>query len=42
MLNRVIASLTLLLGLAMMMVGVYAQQWTALQDLLRSFLPFLG
>jgi len=40
--NRVIASLTLLVGLAAMMVGVYGQQWDILQQLVRQFLPFFG
>ncbi|HLE65004.1 MAG TPA: hypothetical protein VI816_02625 [Candidatus Bathyarchaeia archaeon] len=41
-LNRVIASLTLLLGLAALMVGTYAEQWNLIQDLVRTFLPFFG
>ncbi|HYU55352.1 MAG TPA: hypothetical protein VEL71_03940 [Candidatus Dormibacteraeota bacterium] len=40
--NRVLASLTLLVGLAAMMVGVYGQQWVVLQQLVRPFLPFFG
>ncbi len=41
-LNRVIASLTLLLGLAALMLGIYAEQWNVLQTAVRAFLPFLG
>ncbi|HEX9613777.1 MAG TPA: hypothetical protein VGA05_09190 [Candidatus Bathyarchaeia archaeon] len=40
--NRVIASLTLLVGLAAMMIGVYGQQWVVLQQLIRQFVPFFG
>ncbi|HEV2120184.1 MAG TPA: hypothetical protein VGS11_08810 [Candidatus Bathyarchaeia archaeon] len=40
--NRVIATLTLFLGLAAMMLGVYSEQWTAIQRLVRSFVPFIG
>ncbi|HZF21182.1 MAG TPA: hypothetical protein VEZ43_01790 [Dongiaceae bacterium] len=40
--NRVIASLTLLVGLAAMMVGVYQEQWAVLQQLVRQFVPFFG
>ncbi len=40
--NRVVAALTLLVGLAAMMVGVYAAQWDTIQTLVRAFLPFLG
>jgi hypothetical protein len=41
-LNRVIATLTLFLGLATMMFGVYAEQWTTIQLLVRQFIPFFG
>ena len=41
-LNRVIASLTLLLGLATLMVGVYAEQWNVIESAVRAFLPFFG
>jgi hypothetical protein len=40
--NRIIASLTLLLGLAAMMIGVYSQQWSTIQQLVKPFLPFFG
>jgi hypothetical protein len=40
--KRVIATLTLLLGLAAMMQGVYSEQWTTIQQLARQFVPFLG
>ncbi|HZY46822.1 MAG TPA: hypothetical protein VFE96_03395 [Candidatus Bathyarchaeia archaeon] len=40
--NRVIATLSLLLGLSAMMLGVYSQQWTTIQLLVRQFIPFIG
>ncbi len=42
MLNRVVASLTLLVGLAAMMIGIYAEQWNIIQNLVRTFVPFFG
>jgi hypothetical protein len=41
-LNRVIATLTLFLGLGAMMLGVYSEQWTTIQLLVRQFIPFFG
>jgi len=40
--NRVIATLTLFVGLAAMMLGVYSEQWSIIQELVRQFLPFFG
>ena len=40
--NRVIASLTLFLGLTALMVGVYAEQWNVIESAVRAFLPFFG
>ena len=40
--NRVIATLTLFVGLATMMLGVYSEQWTTIQQLVRQFVPFFG
>lgn len=37
--NRVISSITLVLGLAAMMVGVYAEQWSIIKDLVIKFVP---
>jgi len=37
--NRVISSITLVLGLAALMVGVYAEQWNTIRDLLVKFVP---
>jgi hypothetical protein len=40
--NRVVASLTLFLGLAALMFGVYAEQWYVIESAVRTFLPFFG
>ena len=40
--NRVVASLTLLLGLAALMIGIYAEQWKLIEDAVRAFVPLLG
>jgi len=37
--NRVISSIILVLGLATMMIGVYAEQWNTIQDLVVKFVP---
>jgi len=37
--NRVISSIILVLGLATMMIGVYAEQWNAIKDLVVKFVP---
>ncbi|HLC10459.1 MAG TPA: hypothetical protein VJL56_01280 [Candidatus Bathyarchaeia archaeon] len=40
--NRVISTLTLFVGLAAIMVGVYAEQWTTILQLVRQLIPFFG
>jgi len=37
--NRVISSIILVLGLATMMIGVYAEQWNTMKDLVVKFVP---
>ncbi|HZD12286.1 MAG TPA: hypothetical protein VE177_02045 [Candidatus Binatus sp.] len=37
--NRIFASFTLLLGLACLMLGVYAEQWNTIRDLVIKFVP---
>ena len=37
--NRIIATITLVLGLSSMMLGVYAEQWNTVRDLVLKFVP---
>ena len=40
--NRVISSITLVIGLAAMMIGVYAEQWNTIKDLVVKFVPLFA
>ena len=37
--NRIFATITLVLGLSSMMLGVYAEQWNTVRDLVLKFVP---
>lgn len=39
--NRVVASFTLVVGLAALMIGIYAEQWNVIKGFVIQYVPLL-